>query len=299
MKFIFIILLLLLSCSLDFSFKLNRRSTHHSHRYKNAMKDNSPLHQFLEGFLRALNGNSKIISECSIGIDGLNEVSVYEEKNDTTRINFLDDLTVLESIRKTVNPSLDMLCELKAKVLEFFVKIGRKERLLKYLKPYFKDAALRIIKGKSIIGSAIINGVKWVTKTPHEVKNFFKKQFVEMFLPLYEKMRVLRGAMLSFLMKNPLMIKLFVFAKCFKKKMEVMANKRLNDAVSAFVKLVPNLGLNKAWMKLIIGLICGWKEFKQGLKFLLRGLHHLDKESPKKYRSYGIFAAKLCEALSE
>jgi len=275
----------------------------------------NPLYQFIIGFLSELSGTPEFFDLCSKKVEGWESVGTQEELNDNVDKELGTERSTLDKILGYLGKGIDLICGFKDNIIGFLSKKlrryfrlflhGRTRRrrfrwtvsgLWDDIKSVANDVGESIVKGTSKAGSSVIDGVKWVGKKSSEAVEYVKDKLDTLLKPLFDLFEKIKAKIMNFLTKHPLLLKLLLFARCFLENNGVKAIKTLVTALTALVSLVPKLATPAGWVEVIVNLICGWKDLKEGIDFLKKGLDEKDKN--KRFNFYGKFTGKIAAALA-
>jgi len=257
-------------------------------------KNYNPVFQFIYGFNKALDLDKKVSGKMiNAAFKKSNSMTAVGEKEvtiDTLVTLFKGKKHLLRELSYSLKPDLDFPCTLKDKIIDFLI-LKRGERwdikdLQRYLKPAIASIADSITKGEdSSIGSAVVDGKKWVGVDPNSIKKHIRIKINKVFIPVYENYNKLSDTFINFYLKTPLMIQLYMFVKDNLNKKEV---KPINPALNKFMNYIQKMNTEKGFIKFSLNNICSKKSFKDGISYLLNGLNEKDKLSKVKYKDYGI-----------
>jgi len=90
--------------------------------------------------------------------------------------------------------------------------------------------------------------------------------------------------------------KLYTFVKCLMDKNLIKGVKGLYDTVTGMIELIPLLSTPVGWIKLVVNLVCGWEDLKNGINALTSGISESDRL--KKFNYYGKFAGFFFKAIA-
>ncbi len=151
-----------------------------------------------------------------------------------------------------------------------------------------------MIKGAKKLGNITIKGKKWEGKKVEEVYKFTEKTLDNTVQPIYNILEKTKVKLIEWLQKNPVMKKLYDFAKCFFNNNAINGNKTIFDAISSIVELIPKLSIPAGWIEFLVKIVCGWESLKKSIEFLIKANKETDRL--KKYHLYGKFMGRLVEA---
>jgi len=295
---------------LAFSCLFTRRVHRYSHRRGPA--DNI-VYQFILGFVAELSGQPAAIDECSQQVKGW-ESAATEENGDTEKQVGGETSTTFQKVLGYLGKAIDAVCNFKENIIGWLTKSfrryirlfiqGKTTRRFRWslggMWDSIKSAAVAVgdavVSGAKTIGNAVVKGVEWVGKKADELFTYVKGQINTLLEPVYNLFEQIKAKFLAWLEKNPLMKKLFEFAKCFLTNSGVKGIKTLFNAVKSVVELIPKLATPAGWIELLVNLVCGWESLKDGINFLLSGIK--ETNAAKKYNFFGKFAGKIFEAIA-
>ncbi len=320
----FILIFCLISSFFIFEAKRLRIRRYHSHshshrhslthRYHYRGPSNNILYQFILGFIAELSGAPKLIDDCLDQVPGWESAGTTEEtKDETTKQMGGDTSSTLSKVLKFVGGAIDLVCAYKIKLICSLTKKARRfQRLLlqgkvrrnqSWWNPVdlwddVKTSASKIseavVSGAKKLGNAVKEGAQWVGKKASELGNYIKEQLIKVFKPVSDLFDSIKQKIINFYTTNPLIQKVIKFVKCFLKNGIVRAVKNLIKVFKGLITLIPTLGSPAGWVQLLVNLICGWKDLKIGVEFLLKGLKETEKLV--KFNDFGKFAAHMLKA---
>ncbi len=299
------------------------------HKYRNkarfhlktvAVADNI-LYQFLLGCVAELSGQPAFIDECSKQVPGWESAGVTEDKDvaakkaESTDEVLKSEVPTWKKILGYLGTAINIVCTLKSKIIDFLTKKRRRWNRLfaqgqaktkrfkfdfgKFIsgaKQAFEDVGNAISKGAQKVKSAVVEGVDWAKKKASEISDFLKQKIQEKVKPVLELYEDIKAKFTNWLSKHPIMEKTFNFLKCIITNKGAQGIKAMVDAVKSLIALIPKLGSPAGWITLIVNLVCGWEDLRDGIQFLLSGMKETDRK--KKYNFYGKFTGKLIKAIA-
>lgn len=308
MKLVYLLLILVAFQAVT-SRRIRRHHARHHHR---APADNI-VYQFILGFITALGGQEKLITECSAQFPGWESASTAQ--TDTTQTEMAGTPTTFQTVLKYLGMAIDAICNFKDNIIEFLTKKFRRYVRLflqgkvrgRFGRGFFsgiwngikKGAAAvgnAVVSGAKAVGNTIIKGAEWVGKKAEELFAWCEKKFQELLEPVYELFESIKAKVVAWLEKNPTIKKLLEFGVCFLNNNGVKAIKTMFNAIKSIVELVPLLATPAGWIKLVINLVCGWKSLKEGIEAFIEGWNNTS--APHKFNRYGYAVGKFAEAIA-
>ncbi len=297
------------------SFTALKISSRNRIRNRSAAPADNIIYQFTLGFLAALSGQPKFIDECSQQVPGWEAAAPEEESNNNTERELGGETSsTLQKVLGYLGVAIDAICNFKDKIIAFLTKRyrrymrlfmqGKTTKRFKWslsgmwdtIKGTVTDIGNAVVKGAKAVGTTVIKAGQWVGKKVDDLYTFVKEEINKILEPIYKEFEKIKVKFLAWLERNPMMKKLFLFAKCFITNGGVKGIKTLYNAVKSIVELIPKLGTPAGWIELLVNLVCGWESLKDGIGFLTQGLNQADKK--KKYNLYGRFLGKIFEAIA-
>lgn len=209
--------------------------------------------------------------------------------------------------------AINVVCTVKEKILDFFKGLisryrrnlrrnrrlflaGKKLRKMKSLKGFFQSlwdgvtgwvgGAVESIKsgvsaalaaGKSMV----VAGIDWAAKTAEQIGEYIAEQIKAVVKPLGKAFEAVKTKIIGFL-NSPYVQGAMGIIKCV--IMMRGAIMKIIKTLKNFIYLMISLVSPTGWIKLIVKLICGWKELK---KVIAEFGEAWNSQAPKNWNHYG------------
>jgi len=296
----------------------SRKSHHRSHHRQNPPKgvqSSNVVYQFLMGALAEISGAYSLIDGCSTIIPKwATEVADKEEAKSSIEDETKPMETTFDKILGYLGAAINFACSVKDKIIEFFSK-----RRIRYHRLFMQGKTRKrfnwsftgfvstvggtissvgsgIAAGARTLKDSVIEKVDWAKKKADDVIQYIKDKLEGLLKPILDFFDSLKVKFNAFLEKNPVLKIWFEFVKCFLKNDGIKAIKGLFETLSSFVSAIGALATPAGWVKLVINLVCGWEDLRDGINFLKLGFK--EKAKPAKYNFYGRFIGKFMKAIA-
>ena len=265
-------------------------------------------------FVRTLSGDANIVNRCARQVPGLRAHAIEEEKSKTTQTQLAGStMNIFNKIFSFLGVAIDMCCYFKNKIVEFFTEKSRRRyrrlflqgklslmhrnifsKLWRFIKNSVTNIAQKAIKAVKWVASRVRDAGVYVVNRAKDAYQFIKKKLLQLFRPVFNWFERMKENLLNWIKQNKLLSILITFCECFQRTF--MTSQKLKKTVNGLISLVPSLATPVGWINLVVNLICNWKKLKESIIALRYGL--MTRIKHIKYCQFGIFTAKLFEAIS-
>ncbi len=298
-----------------------RSRGHHSlyHRYNRqnppkGVTSNNLVYQFIMGCLAEVSGAYSLIDGCSSTIPGWATVTNdAEEKKSSLDGETQPMQSKLDKVLGYLGTAINFACSIKDDLISFFSRRRRRFHRLfmqgkakKFKWPWdnlidkaakkIAEVSSGIAAGAKKLKDSVVDGVNWAGKKADEVGQFIKDKLTGVFKPLADLWESLKQQFEDFLAKNPLLKVIFEFTKCFIQNDGVKNIKKLFKIFKSFVAQITSLATPTGWVNLVVNLVCGWEDLRDGINFFKMAWKEAQK--PAKYNYYGRATGKFMKAIA-
>jgi len=165
------------------------------------------------------------------------------------------------------------------------------------IKSTASDIGNAIVSGAKAVGTAVIKAGEWVGKKDEDLYNYVKEQINTLLQPVYALFDAIKAKVIAWMSKSPLLVKLLAIGQCLYKNDVVKGIKGIFNAVKGMIELIPKLATPAGWIELVVNLVCGWEDLKNGIESLVAAIAE-KADRLKRFNLYGKFAGFIFKAIA-
>lgn len=269
------------------------------------------------GLVAELSGSPNMIDICTQQIPGWESAGKAAEDKGTGVEGDVGGETksTLDKVLTFIGDAIDLVCSYKIKLICTLTGKARRFRRLLLQGKVSKTGnwwnpvdvwndvqkittkiTSTIVSGTKAIGNKVVDGVKWVGKEAKQLAKYIGEKLKTIFKPVMDLFDKIKTKIVHFITTNPTIQKALAFFKCMLSNGAVRAILTLIKVIKGFITLIPTLATPAGWVQLLVNLICGWKDLRDGIKFLGQGFSTTDM--PTKFNYFGKFTGRLLKAAS-
>ena len=320
MKCYIILLIIAVSC---LSTVFNRRIRHRHRRgdlldkIKQIRPRDNLAYQFVLGWVSALGGEGGWVEECSQTIPGWESAGIMEEDSVAKKTMSAIDSQIkadFPNFRKIIGflgEAIDLCCNWRTKLVDYFTSRRFRRRLfLQGKRGWFSDigeffkkvdhSLTTFVNNVEEVGTSIkntvVDGVNWAAKKASELKEYIKEKFQAIIKPICDFFNKMKDSFSAWISKHPLVKVALEFGECIKNHHFGKSAYRFALFYLGFRELIPIIWTPIGWAKIVVNLICGWKDIKEAIELMISIKAQKDKKI--RYNHIGKIVGHITAAIA-